>query len=98
MLVREIIPYRSRRKIGFAEAALFADKITAKLPDSTLILPFSELLGATVLGRNKLNLYYRNKTIQFKGEKRFNALKYMNLFYIYKNAEKGEKYGKFLGI
>jgi len=98
VLVREIIPYRSRRKIGFAEAALFADKITAKLPDSTLVLQFSELLGATVLGRNKLNLYYQNKTIQFKGEKRFNALKYMNLFYIYKNAEKGEKYGEFLGI
>lgn len=98
VLVREIIPYKSRRKIGVAEVKLFAEKITVDFKSQTLVLPFSTLSGATVLGRNKLNLYCQNRTIQFKGEKRFNALKYMNLFYIYKNAEKGEKYGEFLGI
>lgn len=98
VLVREIIPYKSRKKIGIAEVELFSEKVKMIFPNETLILHFSELLGATVLGRNKLNLYCQNRTVQFKGEKRFNALKYMNLFYIFKNADKGEKYGEFLGI
>jgi hypothetical protein len=47
----------------------------------------------SVLGRNKLNVYYEDKLYQFKSDKRFNALKYVQLFY---HAKGGED--EFLGL
>ena len=51
-----------------------------------------------VLGRNKLNIYHKDMVYQFRGSKRFNALKYVNLFYHYKNQERGDVNGEFLGL
>ena len=47
------------------------------------------MTGATVLGRNKLNLYIDGKTYQFSGDKHFNAVKYLNLYHrgIYKGTD-----------
>lgn len=66
--------------------------------DSELQLPFSEVTAAAVLGRNKLNIYHDGKVYQFKGGKRFNALKYVNFYYRHKNISKGDINGKFLGL
>lgn len=63
-----------------------------------LVLPFAEITAAAVLGRNKLNVYHSEQVYQFRGNKRFNALKYVNLYYRYKNVSKGEPYGEFLGL
>lgn len=60
--------------------------------------PFSELSTVTVLGKNKLNFYFGKKVYQLKGDKRFNALKYVNIFYRNKNIAEGKENGKFLGI
>ncbi len=60
-------------------------------------IDFDKLSAVTILGRNKLNFYFEDKTVQFKGEKSFNALKYVNLFYHYKNLKENNN-GKFLGI
>ncbi|MBQ7871847.1 MAG: 1-acyl-sn-glycerol-3-phosphate acyltransferase [Oscillospiraceae bacterium] len=77
-----------------AEAGLWSDRITI---DGDLVLPFSEISTATVLGHNKLNLYWDGKLYQLRGDKRFNALKYVNLCYLEKNR-KGENDNDFLGI
>lgn len=61
-------------------------------------IDFSDVHAVTVLGRNKLNVYYKNKVFQIKGEKRFNALKYVHLFYRYKQLIKGDTNNKFLGL
>ena len=45
-----------------------------------------------------LNIYFGETLYQFKGSKRFNALKYVNLFYRYKNIKEGNADGKFLGL
>ncbi len=58
---------------------------------------FNDVSTATVLGRNKLNVYFNDKLYQIKGNKRFNALKYVNLFYKYKNKKDGD-HGEFLGL
>ena len=63
-----------------------------------LTLPFTEVTAASVLGRNKLNLYHGGLVYQLKGSVRFNALKYVNLYYRYQNLTKGEGNGKFLGL
>ena len=36
-----------------------------------------------LISKNKLNIYYKDSLYQIKGEKRFNALKYVNIFYKY---------------
>lgn len=65
---------------------------------SELLLPFHEISVVSVLGRNKLNIYHNNKVYQLKGDKHFNALKYVNLFYHYKNINSEDHNGKFLGL
>lgn len=57
---------------------------------------FEDIRVITVLGKNKLNIYHADAVYQIKGESRFNALKYMNIFYRNKNQHAGG--GDFLGI
>ena len=61
-------------------------------------IPFSELSAVSVLGKNKLNIYYGTEVFQFSGSKRFNALKYVNIYYRWKNIKEGNINGKFMGL
>ena len=63
-----------------------------------MVLPFSEVTAVSVLGRNKLNIYHDGRIYQLKGDKRFNALKYVNIYYRWKNIARGDVDGKFLGL
>ena len=63
-----------------------------------MILPFSEVTAVSVLGRNKLNIYHNNRVYQLKSDKRFNALKYVNIYYRWKNLTRGDENGQFLGL
>lgn len=64
-----------------------------------IILPFDSVSTVTVLGKNKLNVYCTdNKVYQIKGTRRFNALKYVNLYYHYVNVKEGDTNGEFLGL
>ena len=77
-----------------AAVCLYGDRITV----GGRVFPFGELRAVTVLGKNKLNLYIDSETLQLKGSKRFNALKYVNFFHRYKNMTTGEHNGEFLGL
>ncbi len=66
------------------------------LNEETLL--FEDISAISVLGKNKLNIYHKEKVYQIKSNKRFNALKYVNILYKYKNFIKGETNGKFLGL
>lgn len=72
---------------------LYGDRI--ELGDRKL--PFSQL-QVTILGRNKLNLYFEEHPYQIKGDKRFNALKYVNMAHRYKNVSDGNEQEVFLGL
>ena len=63
-----------------------------------MIFDFDHVSVITVLGRNKLNIYDKENIYQFKSGKRFNALKYMNFFFRYKNIKSGDENEVFLGI
>lgn len=79
--------------------SLYGDRLVLHdLQGEEMVMPFGEVSAISVLGKNKLNVYYQKKVYQLKGDKRFNALKYVNIFYRYKNIRKGEPYGKFLGL
>jgi len=73
---------------------LYGDRIT--LDDREF--PFETLDAVVVLGKNKVNLYNGNEVLQLKGDKRFNALKYVNFFHKFKNSKEGKTNGKFLGL
>ena len=82
-----------------AAVALYGDRIV--LDEGTpeeLRLPFEELGTVTVLGKNKLNLYHGESIYQLKGDKRFNALKYVHICARSKNSARGDMDDKFLGL
>ena len=96
----EVIP--SVRKIPLredAELRLYGDRIAVdEEGPEPLLLPFDEVTAMAALGRNKLNVYHGGKIWQFKPGKRFNALKYVNFYYHYKNVKEGDPNGEFLGL
>lgn len=77
-----------------ATVQLYGDRITVDGRE----FPFSRVHAVVVLGKNKINIYDGNEILQLKGDKRFNALKYVNFFHRYKNAAAGDKRGSFLGV
>ncbi len=82
-----------------ADIALYGDRVVIdEGSEQELLLPFAELAAVSVLGRNKLNLYHGERVYQCKGDKRFNALKYVNIYYRNKNIVKGDIHVKFLGL
>ncbi len=95
----EVILYKNKKRIcKNAHISLYSDKITIKTDREILQMPFEKLSVVTVLGRNKLNIYYDGKIYQIKSDKRFNALKYVNIYYRKMNIDKGDVNGKFLGL
>ena len=92
----------NQRKVLLRENAslsLYGDRITIDegAPEEK-DLHFSDSTAVTVLGRNKLNVYHSGMVYQFKGDKRFNALKYVHIYYRHKNITKGDPNDTFLGL
>ena len=93
VMLSEVQPYKKKIPLGKrVPLALYGNRLQAG--DRTLF--FDDIRVITVLGKNKLNIYHTDGIYQIKGEPRFNGLKYMNIFYRYKNQQAGE--GDFLGI
>ena len=98
--VSEVILYKKKVPIHEeAELALYGNRVVINEGQETeLIMPFDEVSSVAVLGRNKLNIYFGDKVYQMKGGKRFNALKYVNLYHRYMNVKEGNPDGEFLGL
>ena len=96
--LREVIPYEKKILISKeSNLRLYGDRVEVEFPDETKVFDF-ESSNLTVLGRNKLNIYHENKIYQIKGNKRFNALKYVQLSHRSENIRKGQENVKFLGL
>ena len=96
----EVILYDRKRRIApECDIAIYNDRFVLSYDEQTIVLPFADVLAVTVLGKNKLDIYRGgDKVYQLKGSKRFNALKYVNLFYHEQNVRKGETETTFLGL
>lgn len=75
-----------------AEARAYADRL--EVDGKTFY--YRDVSAITVCGRKRLDFYYANETIQLTASDRFCALKYVNLYYHYKNIK--EDGDGFLGI
>jgi hypothetical protein len=94
----KVILYKNKHLVcKDAQIAVYGDRFEVQ-GDKHYVLPFEKLAAVTVLGRNKLNIYTEDEVLQFKGDKHFNALKYVNLYYRYKNIHQGGENGEFLGL
>ena len=95
----EVIPYEKKRPISDeCRVLLYGDRIVVKGEGVDETFTFSDSFAVTVLGRNKVNIYYGDKIYQLKGEKSMNAIKYVHFFNRYRNIKKGDTSGKFLGL
>lgn len=99
--VYEVLVYKKkilRRKEVFL--SLFKDRIEmdGETNGEKIIYPYEEITAEAVCGRNKLNVYHGKAVWQITGEKSFNAVKYVNFYYRYKNSKKGNGNGEFLGF
>ena len=77
--------------------SLYGDKIVIKSSKGEESFDFERASMVTVLGRNKVNIYYGDNCYQIKGDKRMNGLKFVHFFHRYKNMHEGENDG-FLGL
>lgn len=95
----EVIVYQKKVPLRKnCAVSLYGDRIVLdEGRENEMVLPFAEITAAACLGRNKLNVYHGKQVYQFKGDKRFNAIKYVNLYFRYKNIIKGEE-EQFLGL
>lgn len=58
---------------------------------------FANIISAGVFGKNKMNFFTKDMTYQIKADVHFNALKYVQFFYKYKNEMEGLN-NEFLGL
>lgn len=96
----EVIVYKHKIRLrDKATLTLYGDRVVvdAGYPNE-MTLTFEQITAMAVLGRNKLNIYHENHVYQLKGDKRFNALKYVNIYFRAKNIAKGEGGNTFLGL
>lgn len=98
--ISEVIVYKKKVLLEKeASIALYGDRIVINQgAENEKIFSFDTVNAVTVLGRNKANIYFDGRIYQLKGEKSFNALKYVNIFNRYVNIGKGGKDVGFLGL
>ncbi len=91
----EVIPNKKKVRMDrFATVELYRDRVVI----NDVPFAFGDITAATVVGKNKLNLYYNDQIFQLKGGKRFNAVKFVNFIYRYKNIRNGIEGEQFLGL
>ena len=97
--VSEVIVYKQKNLLRKeAQMALYGNRVVLdEGQENELVIPFDQVYAAAVLGRNKLNIYHNDRIYQFKGDARFNALKYVNIYHRNRNITRGEG-STFLGL
>ena len=96
---KEVLLYKNKNTLEKqARISLYPDKITVSGKDNEYLFTFDKTSAASVLGKNKLNIYHGDKVYQIEGDKHFCALKYVNLYYRYTNIKKGDENVRFLGL
>ena len=95
----EVIPCKKKIPMGeWVTLSAFNNRIEINLENETLVVPFDKITAMGIIGKNKINYYFDKRIFQIKGTKRFNALKYLNIYHHSINIEKGETENGSLGL
>ena len=94
----EVIVYKRKKKIAsHCILKMYKDRYELSYKNKNIVLKYDDISATSVLGKNKMNIYLDDKIYQIKADKRFNAVKYVNIYYRYKNI-KENKNEQFLGL
>ncbi len=98
--LKQIVPCKKQTRLfKRGSACLWGDTLTLTSRKCTYVFSFDRVRAMCVLGKNKLNVYFDDGFIyQLTGNKRFNALKYMNFYYLYQYKCKEANHAGFLGL
>lgn len=90
-----VIPYKNKKVIAKnIGIKLYGNRVEV----GTDSWSFDDIKGMSCMGHNKLNIYVKKDMYQIKGDKRFNALKYLHTYYHYESLIKGDTDDEFLGL
>ena len=80
-----IIP-RKRKQLIYEDCdiTLFNDRMEFTTSSDKLTIMLEDIVSSGVFGKNKANFYTKDKTYQIKSDEHFNALKYVEMVYKYK--------------
>ena len=82
-----------------AKVTCYSDHIHIEKDNESFELNFNEIDSSAIIGKNKCNFYQGEKTYQFIGNERFNAIKYVMIYFHYRNTIKNElSPNEYLGI
>ena len=93
--------YKSKERLAkYIKFDLYGNKYVFRTSDKILYeMNFDDVKSVSVLGRNKLNIYYGEELFQVKSGRTFNAVKFMNFYYHYINLKSSEGVeNEFLGL
>jgi len=76
----------------------YGDRLVVSYDGKEDVYMYDDISSATVLGRNKLNIYVGKQIFQFKGDKQFNAVKFLNLYFHARNSNSNGEHSDFLGL
>ena len=96
----QVFVYKTKKRLlKNASVSLYGDRIVINEGCETAkIFTFADTDAVTVLGKNKVNIYFGKDLFQLKSGKRFNALKYVHIYNRYKNITRGNPNAEFLGL
>lgn len=98
----EVLIYKKKLLLDKkATFTLYRDRYEITANGKTTVLPFDNVSAVSILGKNKLNVYFGEKGLtlwQLKGCKQFNPVKYMHFYYHDLNVKQGETNHEFLGL
>ncbi|MCQ2428276.1 MAG: 1-acyl-sn-glycerol-3-phosphate acyltransferase [Clostridia bacterium] len=88
----DVIIARYKRKItDKAVLTMYGDRIEIDVPGGDgMVLDYGSIGSVTALGKNKMNIRSGGRILQIKGSVRFNPVKYMNIYYRYRNTHEGD--------
>ncbi|HQC74258.1 MAG TPA: lysophospholipid acyltransferase family protein, partial [Bacilli bacterium] len=87
--LKEVIKNRRKKKLLKGQMMMDFENIKVTDGEKTLMFPLDDIISMAVMGQNKLNIYFGKAIFQIKAHPRFNALKYMQLYFHIKNKKKG---------
>ena len=93
----KVIVYKRKQRIAKCKMIMYKDHYEFVHKKFKLELSFDEVYAASVLGKNKCNIYIGDDVYQVKSSNRFNACKYVNIYYRYKNIKENNN-EQFLGL
>ena len=97
ILLQQNIRCLKKVVLGRGTLNIYKNRMEITTEKETFSYFISDINSMAVFGKNKLAFYYRDKICQIIGEKRFNALKYVNIYYHIKNKTEGVT-DEFLGL